>query len=142
MSAACFVGTWRLIYFEHVYPDGQTTYPQGRQARGLLTYTADGYMSLAIMSADRPLLSSMTSALVADQEYAAAAESYISYAGRYEVTEEEILHHIEVCLWQNWVGGTQRRHYAFRKSQLILSLEVAPEPGVSSMIWERAGLTA
>lgn len=46
--------------------------------------------------------------------------TYISYAGTYEVHEDYVLHHIEVSLFPNWVGGTQKRFFERDGDRLTL----------------------
>ncbi|MBJ9925962.1 lipocalin-like domain-containing protein, partial [Burkholderia cenocepacia] len=46
------VGAWRLVSYEIRPRDGGTvTYPLGRDARGWILYTPDGYMSAQLMAA-------------------------------------------------------------------------------------------
>ena len=49
-----FVGTWRLVSYIYEYENGDVTYPYGKDASGYITYGADGYMSVALMSSNRP----------------------------------------------------------------------------------------
>jgi len=51
------VGAWSLVRWYVTYPDGSVTEPLGPGAEGLLVYTADGWMSAAMMARDRPRLS-------------------------------------------------------------------------------------
>src|SRR5258708_710863 len=45
-----------------------------------------------------------------DDELAAAAAGYLSYAGPFDIVNNGLLaHHIEVSLLPNWVGRTQYR---------------------------------
>ena len=53
-----FVGAWRLLSLENLDADGRAAYPLGRDAEGILTYTAEGYMCIAIMDAHRPAFAS------------------------------------------------------------------------------------
>ena len=54
MEAHPLVGTWRLVSLEVRGSDGQVQYPYGPDATGYLMYSADGYMSAVVMSANRP----------------------------------------------------------------------------------------
>lgn len=54
MTQESFVGTWRLISFELKSVDEQASYPFGKDAVGYIMYTEDGYMSVVIMSTNRP----------------------------------------------------------------------------------------
>ena len=57
MIAANLVGSWSLVSWEAVTRDGESSYPYGRSPSGLLVYTEDGHVSVAIMSANRPRVS-------------------------------------------------------------------------------------
>ena len=49
-----FIGTWRLLSYEIRRADGEIKYPWGQDPVGLLIYSGDGYISVAMMSANRP----------------------------------------------------------------------------------------
>ena len=144
MSAERFVGTWRLVYCEHVYPDGEIVYPLGDTPRGRTTYAPDGRMEVLLdaaiirliyeaihqfsMGVQRPVLSPPEMSSVD-----------VLFSGRYEVTETHVTYHIETSSLPDWSGLTSRRSYAFSKQRLALSLDAAPMPGVLSLIWECDG---
>ncbi|MHB8645040.1 MAG: lipocalin-like domain-containing protein [Thermomicrobiales bacterium] len=96
-----------------------------------VTYTADGYMCVAIMDSHSPRFARGHICDATDAERAAVARGYVSYAGRYEVVEGKVLHHVEVSLIPNWLGGTQERRYTLDGDRLTL---VAPR---GTLIWER-----
>ncbi|HSH77890.1 MAG TPA: lipocalin-like domain-containing protein [Herpetosiphonaceae bacterium] len=57
MREHSLVGTWRLVAWENRDTQGRVTWPAGHDAREHLiytAYTADGYMSVQIMTANRP----------------------------------------------------------------------------------------
>jgi hypothetical protein len=133
MVADRLVGVWHLVYFEHIHPDGQTSYPFGFDISGALTYTPDDAM---LMTIDPAADQAMTGDQAPD-----TAPSTLRFAGRYEVTETHILHHIETSQPPGSSGTTRRLRYAFSENRLVLSLEDGPDPGISSSIWERAQAT-
>lgn len=107
-----FIGTWRLISFVSERENGEITYPYGEDASGYITYGADGYMSVALMSANRPHFTSDRSRAGKTEDKAASFDGYISYAGPYTVGEDAITHHVEVAWFPNMVGqreGLQTR---------------------------------
>jgi len=83
MASNLLVGTWKLLSWENRAVDGEVSYPLGEDASGYIAYTEDGYMFVAITRPDRrpfaagDLLSGSTA------EKAHAAETYVSYCGRY-----------------------------------------------------------
>ncbi len=131
MDANLFVGAWRLVSMEAKDANGNMTPLLGKIDHGILTYTADGYMCVALMNPDRPHSASSTFFDTTDGERAAMAQGYVSYAGRYEITDGKILHHVEISMFPNWVGDTQERGYTLDGNRLTL---VAP--GVT-LVWER-----
>jgi hypothetical protein len=38
----------------------------------------------------------------------------LAYAGRFELDGADVLHHVELSLFPDWVGKTQRRHIEWR----------------------------
>jgi hypothetical protein len=103
-------------------------------------YNDDGYVSVAMMSANRPRFGAKDIKKGTTEEKVAAVDTYISYCGRYEVQRDTVTHHVEVCLFPNWVGNDQIRTYEFDGGRLLLSTEpiVAGEKQwTSHLLWER-----
>lgn len=141
MDANPFVGTWRLVSWELRDANGQISYPFGQAAIGYIIYTADGYMNAAIMRPNRPLFAAGDFLEGAAEERAAAAASYISYAGPCELHESKVVHRVEVSLFPNWVGSIQERFYEFSGERLSLSTAPLLAGGSTRrayLLWERA----
>lgn len=121
MDANPLVGAWSLVSFEVRAANGLVSYPYGSDALGHIIYSHDGYMSVTIMSAGRPDFE--TSDLLGGslEERAEAARTYVSYSGPYEVLDRRVVHHVEVSLFPNWVGGSQERFYELEEDRLRLS---------------------
>jgi len=141
VAANPLVGRWRLVSLETVRADGTIGYPLGPDAAGSLVYTDDGYMSVAIMKADRePILSGDLLGGTGDEK-ARAAEGYVSYCGRYEYHGDFVVHHVELSLFPNWIGGTQERRVDLSGSRLTLHAPPIVMGGgeqVARVVWERA----
>lgn len=60
-------------------------YPYGKDAIGYLMYSQDGYMSVVIMTANRPRFAAEDILKRSAQEKAAVYETYFSYCGKYEI---------------------------------------------------------
>lgn len=134
------VGTWRLVSCEIRTDEGQVSYPYGKDAAGYIMYNEDWYMSVVIMSTNRPQFTSGDLLKGTKEEKAAAAETYLSYCGRYEVKDEKVVHHIEISLFPNWIGVQQERMYMFEENQLTLSTPLMLLDGQmqsAHLIWER-----
>jgi hypothetical protein len=120
---------------------GQISYPFGPAARGYLLYTSDGYMSATLIAPDRRPFAAGDLLRGDTAEQAAAAATYLSYGGRYEVQEHTVVHYVEVSLFPNWVGSRQERPYTFSGDRLTLSTAPVTVQGSARravLIWERA----
>jgi hypothetical protein len=140
MTKEAFLGTWALKSYEVRWANGKVTYPWGENPQGRLIYGSDDYMSVAMMTADRPKFESRELKLGTTEEKAAAADTYISYSGQYEFDGDRIKHHVEVCLFPNWVGKDQVRIYELQGD--TLALKTIPDPRDEQgrqgyLIWER-----
>ncbi|BBY22114.1 lipocalin-like domain-containing protein [Mycobacterium stomatepiae] len=137
------IGAWTLQSYESSALDGSdVSYPLGTDARGLIMYTPDGYMSAQLMRAGRTPFDRDDPHNAHDNELAAAAGGYMSYAGPFSVVEDGLIaHHVEVSLLPNWIGGIQFRKAHLRDSFLELG---PPEPIVlngvprnARLVWRR-----
>jgi hypothetical protein len=141
MAVNPLVGTWRLVAFEFRSEDGQVSYPFGPDALGYLIYTPDGYMSVSLMTADRPRFATMDTRLATRAEKAAAEDTYVAYCGRYTLQGDMVVHHLELSLLPNLVGTDQVRHYRLQADQLTISTPPLLQAGrlqTSHLIWRRA----
>jgi Lipocalin-like domain len=138
------VGAWTLMSYESTAVDGSDlSYPLGRDARGIIMYTADGYMSAQIMRSDRMPLGSDDPDLSDDDVFASAARGYLSYTGPYEVLDGALIaHHVQISLLPNWIGGTQYRAAHLDDSRLELTpsepVALDGEPRNAKLVWRRA----
>ena len=117
-----FVGTWRLLSFEEIQPDGSINYPYGQDPVGRLIYDAGGHMAVQIMRRDRLLLSSSDPQQVPPEEIKAAVEGFTAFFGTYEIDETEkiVTHRVEGHLFPNSVGRHLKRRFEFSGDRLIL----------------------
>jgi hypothetical protein len=140
MAQNPFIGTWRLVSCELRSADGQISYPFGQDAVGYIMYNEDGYMSVAIMGTNRPTFASGDIRGGSTEEKVAAADTYLSYCGRYELQRDKVIHHIEVSFFPNWFGVDQERIYEFDRDRLSLSTPpflVSDMQQTAHLIWER-----
>lgn len=136
-----FIGAWRLISCEIRDEDGTVFYPYGENVVGYLMYTHDGYMSAVISDADRANFSSQDIKGGTVEEKAKAAETYLSYAGKYEMHGNMVIHHLDVSLFPNWVGTEQKRFVELSGNKLIISTEpflISGKHQAAHLIWEKA----
>ena len=133
-----FIGTWKLTSVETRDENGEL-FRRGHRT-GYLLYSEEGYMSVAFMKEGRPTFSSGDIRGGTVEEKMAAVEGYVSYSGRFEVDGDNVIHHIEVSLFPNWVGVRQERLYEFDGDRLTLSTPLMLVGGKqlsTHVIWER-----
>jgi Lipocalin-like domain len=141
MSSNPLVGTWRLLSWENRTLDGEVSHPLGEKASGYIAYTEDGYVFVAIMGAGRRPFAAGDLLSASGAEKVGAAETYVSYCGRYEFHGEIVLHRVELSLFPNWVGVTQERLVKISGDRLTLStrpLLLQGRQQTAHLLWERA----
>lgn len=117
-----FLGSWELIEWVATNQQGQTVHPYGENARGQITYTADGRMSAHLM---RP-----------PADPADAPPQHLAYWGTFslQAAAGTITHHVIGADAPNWIGSDQVRRFRFEgPDRLVLSL------GQQHLTWRRAG---
>jgi Lipocalin-like domain len=140
MASNPLVGTWKLVSWENRSLDGAVSHPLGQDASGYIAYNKDGYVFVAIMRlARRPFVAGdLLSATTAEK--AEAAETYVSYCGRYEFHGDTVIHHVELSLFPNWVGVAQERLVRINGNRLTLSTRPLLLDGrqqTAHLLWER-----
>jgi lipocalin-like protein len=134
------VGAWRLVSWENRAADGRVTYPMGTDALGYLIYTADSRFSVMISRAGRPGFAAGDLLGGTMEEQARAVGSFVAYAGRYSWHGDQVVHHVELSLFPNWVGSDQERAVELSGDRLTLSaspLLLGGKRQVPRLVWER-----
>jgi hypothetical protein len=114
------VGTYRLLGMEHFTDDGEVGHPFGESPKGFIIYTAGGYMSAILMRADRPSFDAGDILGGNDAERLAAFSSSSAYAGRYDIVDDQIIHHLEVTTYPNWTNTDQPRNFDLTDTHFTL----------------------
>lgn len=132
------VGTWRLVTYDRKAPNGDVYYPLGKDAKGRLTYDAQGRMTAQLMQPDRPQFSRPQSRDGSEEQIVKAYRGYLAYYGTYSVHAKDgyIVHQVEASLYPNWVGGAQKRFFRFEGERLVLEAD-AQALGRSRLVWEK-----
>jgi hypothetical protein len=120
MTKNRFIGTWRLVSCEVRSADGRVSYPYGQDAVGYIMYSKAGYMSVAMMNANRPKFASDDLKEATAEEIRKAGSTYLSYCGRYEIQGDKVIHHIEASSFPNWIGVDLERDFEFHGDRLTL----------------------
>ncbi|MCW2654326.1 MAG: lipocalin-like domain protein [Mycobacterium sp.] len=138
------IGSWKLVSYEARSEDGRAViYPLGRDAKGYILYTPDGYMSAQIMRLNRPRYQTADPSGGTDAQSSLAARGYLAYSGPYRVEDDAVvLHEPEVSLFPNWVDETLSRRAALVDGRLELSTTTPVQFGqgqlTAVLVWERA----
>ncbi|MEE2060457.1 lipocalin-like domain-containing protein [Rhodococcus artemisiae] len=141
------VGSWELVEYSTTSDTGKVDHPLGPDARGLIIYSSDGFMSAQIMRPDRTPYRSPNVHSGEMNERSEAAGGYLAYSGPYRVDEDDsaVWHEMAVSLYPNWLGDDQKRYVRFDHDRMTLSSEplVFRTATLSpALIWRRTGLRA
>jgi len=120
--------------------DGQLTYPFGPDAVGYYIFSESGYMSVSLMPSNRRKFAAGDIMGGSTEEKVAAAETYISYSGKYEIQGDKLVVHAEVGFFPNWMGVDQVRILKLAGNSLSLSTPPLLARGVQQtahLVWER-----
>lgn len=135
------VGTWKLVSASTSTANGgQNDAPFGHSPTGFLTYTAEGRMMGIVSYGGRPNLSVSDPAVIPAEEQVEAFKTFIAYAGRYTLTGDKIIHHVEVSSIQNWVKTDLIRNIRFEGERMVLTAPPTPLRGqmqTFELIWQR-----
>ena len=117
------VGAWELVEYSTTSDRGKVDYPLGSEARGLIIYSADRFMSAQIMRPGRAPYRSRNVHSGENSERSEAAGGYLAYSGPYHVDEDRsaVWHEMAVSLYPNWLGENQKRHVRFDGDRMTLS---------------------
>jgi hypothetical protein len=142
ISKSDLIGTWQLQSWTVGYADRDDfSYPYGEEPEGLLLYSNDGWMSACIGQPGRaPLPEDVSYRKLPDALKAAAFSTYFHYAGRYQVVDGDVVHHVTQSLNPNFPGTDQLRHAELDGQTLVLSGkdEVGGVTRFHSLVWHRA----
>jgi hypothetical protein len=131
------VGRWRIVSYELRRAGEDTIEPYGRDPVGVLSYGADGRMSVLFGRRGRAPFSGPDYLAAAEAEKAAAFDGFAAYAGTWALDEAArvVVHRVEIAWVPSWEGSEQRRSYALAGS----TLELSSDKGWSSsrLVWRR-----
>lgn len=131
------VGSWKLIIWKTVYEAGRVIYPMGKDAKGYLVYSNDGFMSASLFASNRKIFSSGEMLTADSQEKLEAWDSYFSYSGNYVLEGNKVHHLVLSSMYPNWVGQKQTRIASFNNNKLVLeTLPQKTKKGIQRSIVE------
>ncbi|EXJ55927.1 hypothetical protein A1O7_08858 [Cladophialophora yegresii CBS 114405] len=114
------IGTWDLVYYIAINAEdpNDVVYPMGKDAKGQIMYTHDGYMAALLQAGDlRPFEHDWNHGTT--EELAAAAKKTMAYGGPFYLDEEgprpepgtprTIIHHAQISMHPNLIDTLQVR---------------------------------
>jgi hypothetical protein len=123
MTKGDLVGVYRTLGDDTVSADGTFTRDESRTAQ--IMYSPDGYMAVVSMPNGRKLAAKTSGGpdlnAATPEERAEAAKGMVCYAGRYELKDGLLHHHVEMALNPNAVGQTIIRRPELDGADLTLS---------------------
>lgn len=140
------LGAWSLLSFTAVFDNGDPdVLLMGEDPSGLICYTPDGHMAALLTPRVRTPFASDVITDGSPDEYARAARTSVAYAGSFtfDAAAATLVHHVEVSVFPNWVGGDQVRQVSLDGDLLRLT-STGDDPGASSpsvhhLTWRRLG---
>jgi hypothetical protein len=134
------VGVWRERGREIVRADGSATPDVPRASQ--IMYTADGYMSVVNAPVGRDKVAETVERMDLDaataEQRAEAAIGVVAYAGRFQVSGEEVRHTIFTAINPNRVGDTQLRRIILKGDDLTLASPPDKNGNSFRIHWRRA----
>ncbi len=139
MTRDDLVGVYRQIGEDIVSGDGVVT--DGGPRASQIVYTADGYVTVVSTRADRRRPAEPAPRVdingLSEAERAAAAADVVAYAGRYELRDGSVFHHIEMALNPGAVGTSVERQVHIDGPDLTLSTVPDAAGGHRRIRWRR-----
>lgn len=134
------VGSWDLIGTYRQRGDGGCDYYLGRNPRGRLTYTNEGFMHAIMISDTRP---QPTSSQLSTSEKVEMFDTLIAYSGTYRVEDRKVTHHVDAAWNEAWIGRDKVRFFELNEGRLAILTEPTPDPKDGSSVvyvveWQRS----
>jgi hypothetical protein len=134
------VGVWRERGREIVRADGRVTQDVARASQ--IMYSPDGYMCVVNAPIARNKVAETVARMDLDattpEQRAEATLGVVAYAGRFEVSGEEVHHTIFTAVNPNRVGDTQVRRITLSGDDLTLTAPPDSQGNHFRIHWRRA----
>lgn len=130
------IGSWKLLSYIEVPVGGEEyLFPLGKNPKGILIFSPDGYMSVQISVNNPVKYNSEDRYSVTDAKIAARAKEYIAFTGKYIVDNVlcHVIYHIETSLNPNWEGVKQIRKMDF-EADILYQKSIEPISSNGQMV--------
>ncbi len=147
VSKDTLVGIWKFVEVKYVDPEQNISYPYGKNPVGYIIYTQEGYMAASVMMSNRlklglpveeiramgygekpKLIKNLFGYIRAIFRYVQAGNKYAAYMGKYEIRDNEVIHHIEVTIIPDAVGTEVGQTVEIAEDKLVLT-----RPGTNTL---------
>lgn len=142
------LGTWQLVtyYAPAITDPNDIFYPLGKEAKGILMYNSDGYMSASLLRPGQPSYTTSEPGTATAAELAESTKRYLGYAGPFYLDESgdrpTVRHLMRLVNFPNWIGNVQTRVIDLDGDRLTLGLEAVVDMGGVRrnplLVWVRA----
>ncbi len=130
--------SWSLVSYESQDRNGELLYPLGKDAKGVIIFTAEKRTAVQIMKCNREnKISEDALALYnTEGEKEMARLGYHAYSGPFTIDEEAgiLTTHVDLSLLESYVGNDQVRTVRIDGGRLYLSNVAHPE---RQLVWEQ-----
>jgi len=134
-------GGWKLVQWSIEYPDGDRTFPFGKDAIGFIVYAADGNMSVTISKKHRQKLNVANPRHVATSTKGDLYDSFFHYCGSWKIIDGSVHHSLMLALNPNMKDTIQVRAIDFldHNNTLVLSAkeDTADKQRTHKLTWRR-----
>jgi hypothetical protein len=134
-------GSWLLRRWDSTVEGVFHGYPMGEDAVGQIVYNPDGHMAAILSMRDRARFNTSQFHKGSPDQRDAAAVTYVSYGGTYEVVAEVVTHHVAFSLFPDWVGTDLVRTVSWDDDELVLTsipeISGSGRSVVNRLFWRR-----
>ena len=140
ITKADLLGTWALVRTYETL-DGVDTgvHPIGEGASGVIHYLPDDRVAVLMANGGRQPISKGRDTS-GEAETAESARTFTAYAGTFTIHGDDVVHHLDFCLYENDKGRDYLRHARLEGERLTLSMPKRQTPeGVIqwNLEWQR-----
>ncbi|OPD54061.1 lipocalin-like domain-containing protein [Bacillus anthracis] len=140
-----FIGTWGLEDFYMYTQKGERFYPFGAQAKGIIMYDSNGYMSVIITRDNRTTGLVQTNLLneISEEDQQFLKTNAFFYTGTFNLKEKQkiVIHNVQLTSLPNAKKTQFIRYYEFKEDKLILSTPVVQVGNIEKkpifLVWKR-----
>jgi hypothetical protein len=125
-AAKALTGTWELVPYENILPDGKVVMPFGARPKGYFTYDPTGHLSIHIMRTPPVAPFAAGDTKGTDAEVRNAYDGYAGYFGTWRINDDAtaVIHVVEGALRPSYTATEQFRPFTLNGDTLI----VRPSP--------------